>query len=139
MRNLAHTHISFPSCEAFCFVLVWFLFCLFFSMVVVREFELGFALARQVLPLGPRLESFFALVILEIGSHFFFPGRSGPRLSYFTFSAIPRMTGMYHQTQRFLLRWGLMNFCTGWPQTENLPISASQVARISSVSHRHSA
>jgi hypothetical protein len=50
---------------------------------------------------------FFALVILEIGSHFFCSGRS-ELLSYFTLLTIPQMTGM--QPSFFPLRWGLTNF-----------------------------
>jgi hypothetical protein len=34
------------------------------------------------------------------------------------------------------VRWGLANFCLGWPQTKVL-MSASQVARVTGVSHNN--
>jgi hypothetical protein len=40
----------------------------------------------------------FALVILDLGSHFW-PGEPGLCSSYFMFSAIAEMTGMGHHTQ----------------------------------------
>jgi hypothetical protein len=47
------------------------------------------------------------------------------------------MTGMHHHIQFFSDEMGgLMNFFyPGWPRTMILPISASQVARITYVSH----
>jgi hypothetical protein len=48
---------------------------------------------------------------------------------------IAGMIGMYHHVQLFLLRWGLANFFL--PQTVILPSSASQVARITGMSHQH--
>jgi hypothetical protein len=36
----------------------------------------------------------------------------------------------------YCVRWGL-TFCSGWPQTSILLVSASQVARVTGVSHWH--
>jgi hypothetical protein len=36
----------------------------------------------------------------------------------------------------FILRWGFRNYLPTWPQTVILPISISQVARITGLSHQ---
>jgi hypothetical protein len=51
--------------------------------------------------------------------------------------AVAGMTDIHHHAQLFFfkMRWELANFCPGWPRTVMLLISASQVARIISMSH----
>jgi hypothetical protein len=62
----------------------------------------------------------------------FCTGQPGLRCSYFTLLTTAGMTGMHNQTQLFSIEMGSHKcFCPGWPGTTILPISASQVARIS--------
>jgi hypothetical protein len=55
-------------------------------------------------------------------------------LLFFRLPAVARMTGISHLAF-FLLRWGSLSLCPGWPGTGIFPISASQVARITGMSH----
>jgi hypothetical protein len=56
--------------------------------------------------------------------------------SYFTLSTIAGMTGTSHHIH-LLFEMGLQTFlCLGWPRTSILPISDSQVARSTGVSHQ---
>jgi hypothetical protein len=75
----------------------------------------------------------FAPVILEIGSDFC-PGQPGPQTSYFTLPTIAGVMGTCHHAQLpSLFPWGWGSpklFCLGWPGTVILPMSASQVAKI---------
>jgi hypothetical protein len=79
----------------------------------------------------------FALVILEIGSHFL------PRLAWTTILLFH--TIHHHWYDRYIpshaafLHWdaGIMNFfCLGWPWTLILQISASKIDRITGISHQ---
>jgi hypothetical protein len=93
-------------------------------------------LARQVLYyLSHAFSPLFALVILEIGSSFLFRlAWSYHRVKLLT--SIVGMTGEHHHTQLFSVKMGSFKlFCLGWPETSFFPISASQVAKITGVSH----
>jgi hypothetical protein len=63
-----------------------------------------------------------------------------PQSLYYT-TRVAGMTGLDHHSQFFLVEMGAgvlgasLNFCLRWPWTTILRISASQVARITGVSH----
>jgi hypothetical protein len=87
----------------------------FFWFLVVLEFEhQASCLQDSCFISWATPPALFVLVTLEIGSYFF-PGQSGPGLSYFRHSVIARMTGTCHHTQLFPL-WGkvLQIFCPGY-------------------------
>jgi hypothetical protein len=75
----------------------------------------------------------FALAIFQIG-FCFLPGWSGPQSPHFILLAISGMTGVTNMSH--LLRWGPTKVCLGWPRTSILPVSASQVVRITSASYQ---
>lgn len=78
------------------------------------------------LPLKPCLQPFFALIILEIGSHLFCPGWPGLQSCYFIRSTIAVMTGTYHHHHFFSIDISSHElFCLSCPVTKILPISAS--------------
>jgi hypothetical protein len=65
----------------------------------------------------------------------FFPGLAlvydPPSYAY----NIAGTTDVYHHTWLFLLRWSLLTFCLGWPQTIIVLVSASQVPEITGTYH----
>jgi hypothetical protein len=77
---------------------------------------------------------FFALVIFQTGSHIY--AQVGLNYNCIYTSLVAGMTGAQHCTQLFIGYEGvLQTVCLGWPQTEILPISTFQIARITCVSH----
>jgi hypothetical protein len=86
------------------------------------------AYKESTLPLEPCLQPFLFRVICHIGSHAFAKAGLGLRSSYlcFPYSWDDINVPPY---PAFFLRWGLP-FSPGWPQTSNLPISASWEAVI---------
>jgi hypothetical protein len=81
--------------------------------------------------------SLFALVILEIGSHFFaqIDLDHNLKLTYFKFPTITGMTGVPQHTQLLVMVGVLRSFCPRWPQNAILPISLSWVARIAGMNY----
>jgi hypothetical protein len=66
----------------------------------------------------------------------FCSGQPGPLSFCFTLPAIAEMTGAHNDTQLFSFEMGSHeHFCQGWPQTMIYPISASEIARITGMSH----
>jgi hypothetical protein len=91
---------------------------LLFLFLEVLGFELGFMLMRQA--------------VYHI-SHI-----SSPFCSFFFFLTLPAAAGMIsmcHHTQLFFSINGVAQTCPCWPGTAILPISTSQIARITCMSH----
>jgi hypothetical protein len=94
-------------------------------------------IARHVLYcLSHTSSPFFDLVILEIGSCFFAQvGLDWDLL--FILHADAGMIGVHHHTHHFSVEMGSLKlFCPGWPGTTVLPFSASQVTKITGMSHQ---
>jgi hypothetical protein len=74
---------------------------------------------------------------LETESHFI-PSCSEPWSFYFKLPYMARITDENHHTQLFFpLRWGCHKcFCLDWPGTAILSILASQVPRMTGISHQ---
>jgi hypothetical protein len=75
----------------------------------------------------------FALVILEIGSHYLHPHRIAWTIILFYASYHSWWQAHATAPSFFVLTRDLMNFLPSWPQTIILLISASQVATITSM------
>jgi hypothetical protein len=72
---------------------------------------------------------------LEMGSHFFLPPQLGVRAFCFVLPTITGIIDTHRHTQLFSVEMGSCEiFCLGSPGIKTLPISASQAARIASVS-----
>jgi hypothetical protein len=74
----------------------------------------------------------FTLVILEIRSHFFFFAQVALDLNLPILGFLPSLGWQAHTTLSSY--WVI---CPGWPGMTILPISASQVARVTGLSHQH--
>jgi hypothetical protein len=76
------------------------------------------------------LVTFFVLVISQIGSCTFCLGWLQTMIlqGSWDYRCVPSY-------MVYLLRWDLTNFCSSWPWNEILPISTSQVAGITCLSH----
>jgi hypothetical protein len=105
---------------------------------MVLGFELRrYVLAGQVFCHLRHFSSPFCSVFLEIGLAFC-PDQPGPQSSYFKLSTIGGMTGVCHHTQLFSIEKGVSKtILSQWPVAVILLISASQVIRITGVSHWH--
>jgi hypothetical protein len=121
----------------------WYLTLCIWSVWALSEVifsSQGFVLVRQALYCFQPIVSGYCGDIVSL----FAQGWPGMRSSYFRLLAVTRMIACT-TPPTFLLRWGLtkffawvllMFFCSGWPQTMILPNSASQIARITGVSHQ---
>jgi hypothetical protein len=89
--------------------------------IITGIWTLGFMLAWQVL--------YYLSHATSQGLTFCW-GQQGPHWSYFKLPAITTPSFFSIEMGSYKL------FCPGWPKTVILPISSSQVARITGVSHR---
>jgi hypothetical protein len=97
----------------------------------------GLVLARQVLYYLSNAPALFASAVFWIGSHISASDWSVTSI-FLPVISHTKNTDEHHHVQ--LMSWGggettSLTFCPGWPGTEILPISASQIAGVTGLYH----